>query len=107
MIIDEFDKCLEFGFQEEMATVIGQLPGLQRRFLLSATDAEEIPQFTGLNKTIKLNFLNPEEQLTQRLHLYKVLSPEKTNLKPYINYFVPWEANRHWFSVITVKVWKG
>ena len=35
LIIDEFDKCLEFGFQEEMATVIGQLPNLQRRFLLS------------------------------------------------------------------------
>ena len=32
---------------------------------------------------------------------------KKTNLKPCINYFVPWEANRHWFSVITVKVWKG
>ena len=70
LVIDEFDKCLEFGFQEEMATVIGQLPNLQRRFLLSATDAEEIPQFTGLDKTIKLNFLNPEEQLTHRLHLY-------------------------------------
>ena len=81
LIIDEFDKCLEFGFQEEMATVIGQLPGLQRRFLLSATDAEEIPQFTGLDKTIKLNFLNPEEQLTHRLHLYKVLSPEKDKLE--------------------------
>lgn len=26
LVIDEFDKCLEFGFQEEMATVIGQLP---------------------------------------------------------------------------------
>ena len=36
LVIDEFDKCLEFGFQEEMATVIGQLPNLQRRFLLSA-----------------------------------------------------------------------
>lgn len=81
LVIDEFDKCLEFGFQEEMATVIGQLPNLQRRFLLSATDAEEIPQFTGLNKTIKLNFLNPEEQLTSRLHLYKVLSPEKDKLE--------------------------
>ena len=46
LVIDEFDKCLEFGFQEEMATVIGQLPRLKRRFLLSATDAEEIPQFT-------------------------------------------------------------
>ena len=81
LVIDEFDKCLEFGFQEEMATVIGQLPNLQRRFLLSATDAEEIPQFTGLDKTIKLNFLNPEEQLTHRLHLYKVLSPEKDKLE--------------------------
>ena len=66
---------------EEHRTIKGQLPGLQRRFLLSATDAEEIPQFTGLNKTIKLNFLNPEEQLTQRLHLYKVLSPEKDKLE--------------------------
>ena len=81
LVIDEFDKSLELGFQEEMATVIGQLPNLQRRFLLSATDAEEIPQFTGLDKTIKLNFLNPEEQLTHRLHLYKVLSPEKDKLE--------------------------
>lgn len=56
LVIDEFDKCLEFGFQEEMATVIGQLPDLKRRFLTSATDAEEIPQFTGLNRTIKLDF---------------------------------------------------
>ena len=80
LVIDEFDKCLEFGFQEEMATVIGQLPRLKRRFLLSATDAEEIPQFTGLNKTIKLNFLNTEEQTVQRLHLYKVLSPGKSTI---------------------------
>lgn len=50
-------------------------------FLLSATDAEEIPQFTGLNKTIKLNFLNTEEQTVQRLHLYKVLSPGKDKLE--------------------------
>ena len=81
LVIDEFDKCLEFGVQEEMATVIGQLPRLKRRFLLSATDAEEIPQFTGLNKTIKLNFLNTEEQTVQRLHLYKVLSPGKDKLE--------------------------
>lgn len=81
LVIDEFDKCLEFGFQEEMATVIGQLPSLKRRFLLSATDAEEIPQFTGLNNSIKLNFLDPEEQTTQRLHLYKVLSPGKDKLE--------------------------
>lgn len=80
LIIDEFDKCLEFGFHEEMATVISQLPDLERRSLISATDAEEIPEFAGLNKTIKLNFLNPDEA-SPRLQLMKVLSPEKDKLE--------------------------
>lgn len=81
LIIDEFDKCLEFGFQEEMATVIGQLPRLKRRFLLSATDAEEIPRFTGLNQTLKLNFLSDDEPISDRIHIYKVLSPIKDKLE--------------------------
>ena len=81
LVIDEFDKCLEFGFQEEMATVIGQLPQLKRRFLLSATDSEEIPLFTGLNHTTRLNFLNEDEPLSERIHLYKVYSPIKDKLE--------------------------
>lgn len=81
LVIDEFDKCLEFGFQEEMAEVIGKLPALRRRFLLSATDTEEIPRFTGLNQTVKLDFLNPEEQVSERLHIYKVCSPAKDKLE--------------------------
>ena len=43
LVIDEFDKCLEFGFHDEMTEIIGQLPSLRKRILLSATDAEEIP----------------------------------------------------------------
>ncbi len=81
LVIDEFDKCLEFGFQEEMATVIGQLPKLERRFLLSATESEEIPQFTGMNHTLRLNFLQAEEQLSERIHIYKVYSPVKDKLE--------------------------
>ena len=80
-VIDEFDKCLEFGFQEEMSTVIGQLPKLERRFLLSATDSDEIPNFTGMNRTIKLSFLNEEEPISDRIHIYKVLSPIKDKLE--------------------------
>lgn len=81
LVIDEFDKCLEFGFQEEMAAVIGKLPNLRRRFLLSATDTEEIPRFTGLNRTIKLNFLNLDGGVSERLRLYKVISPVKDKLE--------------------------
>lgn len=81
LVIDEFDKCLEFGFQEEMSQVIGRLPGLKRRFLLSATDAEEIPRFTGMNQTIKLDFLDGDRQTVERIHIYKVISPIKDKLE--------------------------
>lgn len=81
LVIDEFDKSLELGFHDEMAEIITQLPGLRKRMLLSATDAEEIPQFTGLNQTVKLNFLPqlPAEQ-TSRLTLMKVISPSKDKI---------------------------
>lgn len=81
LVIDEFDKCLELGFQEEMEEVISKLTGLKRRFLLSATDAEEIPQFTGLNRTVRLDFLDRKQETEERLHLYQVNSPAKDKLE--------------------------
>lgn len=84
LVIDEFDKCLEFGFQEEMAEVVGQLPTLKKRVLLSATDAEEIPQFTGVAEgeagVEKLDFLM-EGGVSSRLTLQQVLSPQKDKLE--------------------------
>jgi len=81
LIIDEFDKCLEFGFHDEMAEVIGQLPALHKRVLLSATDAEEIPEFVGVDSSgvIKLDFLQNDEG--ERLQVKRVLSPEKDKLE--------------------------
>lgn len=92
LVIDEFDKCLEFGFHDEMAEVIGQLPSLKKRVLLSATDAEEIPQFAGVggdspssgSRLMKLDFLTPEA-LAPRLRLHKVVSPEKDKLETLYN----------------------
>ncbi len=83
LVIDEFDKCLEFGFHDEMSEVIGQLPSLRKRVLLSATDAEEIPQFAGVgdgSQLVKLNFLT-SESVSERLNLQKVLSPDKDKLE--------------------------
>lgn len=77
LIIDEFDKSLEFGFHDEMAEIMAQLPNLRKRMLLSATDAEEIPQFTGLNRSVKLDFLDHASEEQNRLTLMKVLSTSK------------------------------
>jgi len=58
LILDEFDKALEFGFQEDMAYIIRQLPALKKRVLTSATKMDDIPAFTGIKNAIELNFLN-------------------------------------------------
>ena len=50
LIIDEFDKCLEMGFQNEMSKLIESLPNLERHILLSATEAEQSPNFGDMNR---------------------------------------------------------
>ena len=85
LIIDEFDKSLELGFHDEMSEVIGMLPNLQRRFLLSATDSDQIPAFVGAGFR-KLDFTDsqpgsPAAQAdSERLTLHLVRSPEKDKL---------------------------
>jgi len=81
LIIDEFDKCLEMGFHDEMSRLIKKLPGIRQRILLSATDAEEIPHFLDMGKTSRLDYLDTEEQVPDRVTLYKVDSPSKDKLE--------------------------
>ena len=81
LIIDEFDKCLEMGFLTEMQRLIKGLPGLQRRILLSATNAEQIPQFVNMSKKGTLiDFMPDDEQTSERVTLYEVHSPQKDKL---------------------------
>jgi len=58
IILDEFDKSLEFGFQEEMSFIISKLHHLKKRFLTSASEAIVIPEFAGVSAPVKLNFLS-------------------------------------------------
>lgn len=76
IVLDEFDKSLELGFQEEMAFVISSLPSLNKRILTSATEAVEIPSFIGLHEPVRLNFIL-EETDSAALAVQTVLSDEK------------------------------
>lgn len=61
LVLDEFDKSLEEGFEEEMAFIIGSLPALKKRILTSATEALEIPSFVGMENPVEINFLKGEK----------------------------------------------
>lgn len=79
LVIDEFDKCLELGFQGEMQQVTDKLPKVRFRCLTSATDMEEVPAFTGLHRPLKISFL--ENTVTEnRVSTYVVHSDSKDKL---------------------------
>jgi superfamily II DNA/RNA helicase len=79
LILDEFDKSLEFGFQEDMAYIIGQLPAIKKRVLTSATKMQDIPAFTGVKRPVELNFLDNKANAPD-LKLKAVISPAADKL---------------------------
>ncbi len=83
LVIDEFDKCLELGFQNEMEQTLKHFKHIGKCWLMSATDAEAIPQFMGkvVESFRKLDFLSETKHIEQRVELWKVLSPEKDKLQ--------------------------
>lgn len=80
LVIDEFDKCLELGFQEDMEAILRELTSVERRILLSATDCPSIPDFVGSSDYCRLSYLDEEEPCSDRLSIRSVLSPEKDKL---------------------------
>lgn len=77
LILDEFDKSLEVGFEEDMKEIIGQLRWTEKRILTSATKGVVIPSFVGLNKPTTIDYL---DQGTSQLKIKQILSPEKDKL---------------------------
>lgn len=81
LVIDEFDKCLEFGFLDEMQHAIELMPMLSRRYLLSATESSKIPEFVGFTSLIFLNYQGENDEVASRISLHLVKSPVKDKLE--------------------------
>jgi len=62
LVLDEFDKSLEMGFSDEMSYIIGLLPKIKKRILTSATQAIEIPEFSGVKNPVTLNYLSEDNR---------------------------------------------
>lgn len=80
LILDEFDKALEFGYEEDMAFIISRLKNVNRRILTSATKMTEIPLFTGVSKPVEINFLKDNNSLPD-LQIKAVISDAAEKLE--------------------------
>lgn len=79
LILDEFDKSLEVGFEYEMRGIINQLNGLEKRILTSATQGVEIPDFVNLKKPAIVDFLKVKR--TSQLVFKTVVSTNRNKAK--------------------------
>lgn len=72
LVLDEFDKSLEVGFEYEMRGIINELPNIDKRILTSATQGVEIPDFVGLGNPEVINYLNTKA--TSKLAIKNVVA---------------------------------
>jgi superfamily II DNA/RNA helicase len=78
LVLDEFDKSLEIGFETEMREILDLLPKVQKKILTSATQEVEIPKFVGLTNPIVIDYL---DKVTSQLKVRKILSVSPIKLQ--------------------------
>lgn len=78
LVLDEFDKSLEIGFEKEMMEIASLLPNLERRILTSATALETLPEFLNIKNPEYINFLDVAKPA---LKIQNVCSPTKDKLE--------------------------
>jgi superfamily II DNA/RNA helicase len=82
LVLDEFDKSLEIGFEGEMSEILASLISLKKKILTSATQRIKIPKFVHLENPKYINFL--QDKLAQ-LKITTVISPDEDKLQTLVD----------------------
>ena len=77
LVLDEFDKSLEVGFEGEMTEILSLLPAIEKKVLTSATQGIQIPEFVTRQKPLEVNYLH---LANNDLSIKTIISPEKDKL---------------------------
>ena len=78
VVLDEFDKGLEIGFEIEMQEIVEELLHLKKKVLTSATFGINIPDFIDIKNPSIVDYL---DENALKLTVKKILSPDKDKLE--------------------------
>lgn len=81
VVLDEFDKSLELGFEEDMSKIIAKMKNVSRYYLTSATRADIIPEFLRLDNPLEVDFLDSTANVRNRMSVKRVLSEKADKLE--------------------------
>jgi superfamily II DNA/RNA helicase len=82
LVLDEFDKSLEVGFEVDMKDILNDLPNIEKRVLTSATFGVEIPKFLEFIDPITIDYLEKE---SSQLALRTVIASDKSKLSTLVD----------------------
>ncbi len=80
LVLDEMDKSLELGFEDEMRRLLKQMPRINRRILASATVLDVVPDYVRLHNPFTLNVLEKTELPQERITVRHVKADSKDKL---------------------------
>lgn len=78
LVLDEFDKSLEIGYEAEMKDVVTGLPKTVKKILTSATEGTDLPGFVGLKNPVCIDYLHEK---IEQLKVRGIISPTKDKMK--------------------------
>ncbi|MCJ0742359.1 DEAD/DEAH box helicase [Pedobacter montanisoli] len=84
LVLDEFDKSLEYGFADDMSYILLRLPENKQSLLTSATGIDHIPDFVKLSEPKELNFLgdkNSNSRLDQKVIFHHEIDKDEKLFK--------------------------
>lgn len=81
LVLDEFDKTLELGFEEEMSKLIKRMKNVSRIILTSATKSDILPEFLKLDNPITVDFSTGNDDVRKRMNIRKVYTDNNDKLE--------------------------
>ena len=80
LVLDEIDKSLELGFEDEMRRLLKHMPRLNRRILASATVLAVVPDYVRLHHPVTIDVLDQPTRPDGRITVWQVPSAGKDKL---------------------------
>lgn len=77
LVLDEFDKTLELGFEDDVKKILKRLKNVSRNILTSATSMDILPEYLSLKNPVEINCNFDSNRLRTRLRVNEVKTEGK------------------------------
>lgn len=81
LVLDEFDKTLELGFEGEMEKLVKRMKNVSRVILTSATKTDVLPEFLKLDNPLTVDYSSGVDEVRGRMNIRRVATDSNDKLE--------------------------